>query len=151
MQKKSKWGVGLFVVYGLFALLVLLFVIFASSQKFDLVTDDYYGEQIKHQQHIEKEKRANSLTTSLKTKFYPQSKTIELSFPPEMDFEKLSGYMLFFRPSDASQDKVFPIKVERTGRQKISTSHLSNGNWRIKIFWAFNNTQYYNESDFFIK
>ena len=151
MQKKSKWGVGIFAIYGAFALLTLGFVFFASSQKFHLVTDDYYGEQIKHQQHIDKENRAKSLKTPLKTRFHAQSKTVELLFPPELDVENISGYVLFFRPSDASQDKVLPVQPDPSGKQHINVSHLSKGNWRIKIFWKHNNADYYDESVFYIK
>jgi nitrogen fixation protein FixH len=151
MKNKSNWGIGIFVVYGIFVLCTIGFALFASSQKFDLVTDDYYGEQIKHQQHIEKEKRTNALSTSLKTTFYPKSKTVQLLFPPEMNFENLSGHILFFRPSDAAQDKVVPLSLDSSGKQHINVSHLSKGNWRIKIFWAFGTIDYYNESDFHIK
>ena len=36
-SKKSRWGIGIFVLAGAFALFILGLVSFASMQKFDLV------------------------------------------------------------------------------------------------------------------
>lgn len=151
MQKKSNWGVGIFTVYGIFAVAVLGFVFFASSQKFDLVTDDYYGEQIKHQQQIDREKRAKGLETPLQLVYNNAQKSVELSFPQNVPQENISGHILFFRPSDAAQDKVITIDVSPQNKQTIDVNSLSKGNWRAKVFWKISETEYYNEFSFFVE
>jgi hypothetical protein len=151
MQKKSKWGVGIFTVYGVFAVAILGFVFFASSQNFDLVTDDYYGEQIKHQQQIDREERANSLETPLQMVYKQTQNQVELSFPSEIPTKDISGYVLFFRPSDAAQDKVITIQVTNNSKQTIDVLSLSKGNWRAKVFWKVKEVEYYDELTLYVE
>lgn len=150
-QKKSKWGIGIFAFYGLFAVVTIGFVLFASSQKFDLVTKDYYGEQIKHQQQIDKQKRSQALPSPIAFKLDSATKTLQISFPEKMNPAEIQGRLLLFRPSDAAQDKLVPLSVDSTHSMSVDVSHLTRGNWRAKLFWSYGGDEFYDESILYIK
>ena len=47
MKFKFSWGSGIAVIYGIFFLVLITFVTFTFYQKWDLVSGDYYQEEIK--------------------------------------------------------------------------------------------------------
>jgi len=65
-------------------------------------------------------------------------------------YENISGRILFFRPSDAKQDRIIPIKPAEDNQQKIDAKNLSKGFWGVKIFWTVNGVEYYDEETFIV-
>jgi hypothetical protein len=58
---------------------------------------------------------------------------------------------MFFRPSDATQDRVIKIAPDPQGLLEIDVRSLTKGLWRIKIFWSLNGLELYQEDDLIIK
>jgi len=73
------------------------------------------------------------------------NKQILLKFPSEIIPSNISGNILFFKPSDAKQDKITPIELSEFGQQIVDVKHLTKGMWRLKILWQFNGEEYYDE------
>ena len=61
MKIQWNWGKGIAVVYILFVIGTLSFVTFAFTQKVELVSNDYYAQEIDYQNRIEQTERANAL------------------------------------------------------------------------------------------
>ena len=59
--KGMGWGKGVWLIFGGFVVFILGCVAFASMQRFDLVTTDYYARQIAYQDQIEKNARTAQL------------------------------------------------------------------------------------------
>ena len=74
-----------------------------------------------------------------------QNGSLTVQFPPEIDPIKVKGNILFFRPSDAKQDKLVALNLSSDGTQLISTKNLTPGYWKIKIFWQIDKNEYYKE------
>ncbi len=144
-KKSSLWPIGIFSFYSLFVLALLAFIGFSRFHKMDLVTKDYYEEELKYQEHIDRQTRAKALSQALIFHYDKTSKNISLTFPPEIDPATISGTVFFFRPSDARQDLKIPIKVSQDNRQTIDVGNLASGYWRVKIFWNVGEVEYYNE------
>ncbi len=62
---KLTWGTGIWAFYGLFVLMILAMVGMSIVQKIDLVTDNYYEEEVQFQGKIDKINRAKQLATPL--------------------------------------------------------------------------------------
>lgn len=144
-KKSSLWPVGIFSFYSLFVLALLAFIGFSRFHKMDLVTKNYYEEELKYQEHIDRQARAGALSQALAFQYDKAWKKISLTFPPEIDPATISGTVFFFRPSDARQDLKIPIAVSQNGRQTIDVGTLAKGYWRVKIFWNVDDVEYYNE------
>jgi hypothetical protein len=62
MKIKFNWGIGITIFISAFILLNIIFIIFASGQKVDLVTEKYYEKELKYQEVIDKKINSNSLS-----------------------------------------------------------------------------------------
>ncbi len=114
----------------------------------DLVTDNYYEEELAYQDQIDRMERSKKFSQGISLNHDIQKKIVELQFPSELDPNIINGSILFFRPSDAQQDQLHPIQLNDKGMQILDVKHLAKGKWRIKIFWQMDDEEYYQEKEF---
>jgi len=145
MNKTSRWPIGIAVTYISFMLILIGIFVFSTFNKVDLVTEDYYEQEIKYQQQIDRINRANSLATPVNWYHDTRKKQIIIQFPDEVNSKNIQGNIIFFRPSDATQDKMVALRLSSENLQTISTQHLVPGLWKLKIFWQINQEDYYTE------
>lgn len=135
-----NWGKGIFIFYSLFVIAILSVVYFAFTQEVNLVSEDYYQQEIAYESQIERIKNTESLknkpTIVLKKSF------VELAFPMEL---KPKGVIHFFRPSDGSQDRRIAIALGANGTQQVDFSTQEAGKWIVKLTWAQDGKEYYQE------
>ena len=146
-MKKSNWGIGITVFYISFMIVVVAVAIFASAQKIDLVSPDYYWQELGYQKHIEKMGRTNELSQQIL--FNYENGIVKIKFPGQFSYHQISGKVHFFRPSDLKRDFMVNIQPSEQNVQLISTTKLIRGFWRVKIYWAAAGKSYFNEDSFF--
>jgi hypothetical protein len=140
-----NWAWGIAVVYSFFVLILVGFVIFSTLNQVDLVSDDYYAQEIKYQQQIDRINRARTLDHTVTWRLENNEQKIYLTFPALKKDRIISGKIILFRPSDATKDRVYPLHPNRNGVQVIDVRSLSKGFWRLKIFWNINKLEFYEE------
>ena len=99
--------------------------------------------EIEYQSQIDKIKRTNNLQEQLKIKLV--NKIIEFNFPSLFKPELISGLITYYKPSDDLLDKFQEIELNEENNMSIDTKKLSPGLWKIKVEWAVNEVEYYNE------
>jgi len=151
MKKSNHWPFGIAFIYIAFVIILIGLVIFSQYQKADLVTENYYEKEIRYQQQINRIQRTESLSSPIHWTHDQSNKQLTIQFPEEMKLKTIKGQILFFRPSDAQQDKIIALHLSPEGTQTISTEHLSQGYWKLKIFWQINDQDFYKESPLIIK
>ncbi len=147
-SKKSRWGIGIFALYGGFVVFILICVAFASLQSFDLVESDYYQKGLDYQQRIDGMNRTATSGGSPSFGYDAALNAMIISFPTAIAAESLRGTVTLFRPSNAQWDRTIPLRLASDKRQVIPVDNLARGRWRIKIDWSVGDTAYYAE-DFF--
>ena len=145
MNKNSHWPIGIAIIYISFMVILIALVIFSSFNKVDMVTEDYYEQEIKYQQQIDRINRTSLLSTPVSWQYDKNNRQVMIQFPDEINSKEVEGQILFFRPSDASQDKVIALRLSSKNIQTISTQHLVSGLWKLKIFWQVNRKDFYTE------
>ncbi len=140
---KWSWGTGIAIVYSVFALTIIGFVVHSFKQKIDLVTPDYYAKELAYQQQIDKIARARGLEKAIEWKV--QNQTIEIMLPEHFIPSRVSGNITLFKPSDNSADRIFPIAIDTSRKQTISTEGLTAGMYKLKIDWQSGDTTYFQE------
>jgi len=138
-----SWGYKITILYVGFVLLVLTMVTLSVRQKVDLESADYYEQELKFQDKIDKMQRTDALQTQLKWEVQPGG--ILLRFPAQFDGQAVSGSIYFLRPSDQGLDKTIAVPATTTGIQRVSTESLRKGLYRMKLSWHVGSTEYYNE------
>lgn len=151
MRNYKTWPVAIAFVYSVFVLTLIGMVIFSSRNTVDLVSDDYYQEEIAFQKQIDRVKRSRNLPDQLSCTYDQQNACIVIRFPVTPSAENIRGKIHLFRPSDAAQDKYTQIRTDSENRQILSTHNLSHGFWRIKIKWTTGQEEYFNETEVYIQ
>lgn len=134
------WGKGILITIIAFVILMVSMVAICVKQDdIHLVTQNYYEEEIKYQDQINKMINANSLETEIMSLNSAQ-KLIQLNLPVGA-----AGTLHLFRPSDARLDKVVPFEIKNDSERFLDLSELKAGYWRVKLTWTDNGVAYYKE------
>src|SRR6187455_91675 len=92
---KLSWGYKVTFVYIAFVAGMGFLVFKASSQKFDLVTKDYYEQELKYQQIIDQS--ANTSKLSAPVTIEKREGELKISFPDVMkNKKKLVDFYLYY-------------------------------------------------------
>ena len=145
---KFNWGHKILGIYLVFITGIAFMVVMSSRQKIDLVTPDYYAEEIKFQEKIDEKNNASKLSAPIQYKIV--NGDLVLQFPKEFDGKKLKGELMIYCPSDVNKDIRRTLDVSEN-TMKITLPELNKGAHIIKIKWSCEGIQYYFEENLFIE
>jgi len=139
---KINWGTGIVIAFISFIGFILNFVTTMSTNKqykHDLVTEEYYKEELQYQNEINKLKNAKTLNTNIV--YSKTNEGILIQFPKGFDIEKITGKISLYRPSNKQLDFETTISLSKT-YLLIPDKRLVDGRWDIKIDWQYNGKNY---------
>ncbi|MCL5244983.1 FixH family protein [Cellulophaga sp. 20_2_10] len=139
---KINWGTGVVLAFLAFISFILYFVIRMNSEnraKHDLVTEEYYKAELGYQKELNDATNAYKLTNKLVLEKTEDGLLIE--FPKDQDFNKITGNVSLYRPSNKQLDFNLPISLSKT-HLLIPDKRLLDGRWDIKITWQYNKEEY---------
>lgn len=143
-----NWGKKIIVVYVLFIAGIMLMVFKASRQNADLVTTDYYEQELKYQQRINETIAANSLSRAVK--FEAGNNIINILFPVEMNGQQVDANIWLYYPADKTKD--IHQKLSTTdGKFSIAIPVVNKGMHELKLSWVVGEKKYYSQQKLFIK
>ncbi|MCE7054840.1 FixH family protein [Algoriphagus sp. AGSA1] len=135
-----NWGKGIFLTILAFVALIMAMVIFSVRMEgIELVTENYYEEEINYQDRIDNSTSANALDRTV-ISYDSQLNVLILDLPIGT-----RGELQFFRPSDSSLDQEIKLEVNQSGMTKVSLKDLKPGYWKIQLKWEENGVDYYQE------
>ncbi len=140
---KLSWGTRIFFLYTGFVVMIVFFVFRAMSQKIDLVAPDYYAQELKYQDKLDRMNRANALAQPLSWKI--ENGSVKMVFPAEFNGKAMKGDIVFFRPSDKTKDVSVAVAPSANGEQLISSEKLSSGLYRVQVGWEADGVTYFKE------
>lgn len=115
----------------------------------ELVTEDYYSQEVKYQSLMDAEQNFNSLQPKPTLVF--EKEEIKISFPHSFDANNTKGTIHFYRPSDSKKDLEIPILLDENKLQRIPTVNLAKGKYQIILDWQTNEKRYYTKQILKIK
>ncbi|PWJ59255.1 FixH protein [Dyadobacter jejuensis] len=139
---KINWGAGIAGLYLGFVAMIVLLVVMSTRQKIDLVTDQYYSQELKFQSKLDKIKAASALANPVSWEITPND--IAIHYPTDLDESRLSGTIHFYCPSDDTKDRRFDIKPSNH-QQTIPIAMVPQGRYKIEIDWKHGKSAYWNE------
>lgn len=142
---KNTWAYGVTALFLSFVALMVSFAVIAGKNKEKLVVKNYYQAELDFQQQIDKVDNANALSEKPSIKLTEDKSAIEVFFPQPIYADGVKGNLLFYRPNAPDLDKEIEVKPDASGTQKINTSDLEKGRWKIKLNWETNGISYYTE------
>lgn len=142
---KLNWGTGIVIAFGLFMTFILFFVFkVQSNSKYDneLVTENYYQQELKVQDNIDRASNANALVD--KVRIDKVSEGIQIAFPKDFDYTAITGKVSLYRPSNQKLDAEMEISLS-SSNLLIPKSNLVGGLWDITVEWEYNGVLYRNK------
>jgi hypothetical protein len=139
----NPWPVSITAFFAVAISGAVTLVIFCSRHQADLVAADYYEQEIRYQDQIDRANRATSLQAPATVDYNSNTGLITVSLPAGHLQQSLKGWIQLYRPSAASLDQKLPLAVDAAGRQQIDAKILTDGLWHVRISWNLNGADYY--------
>lgn len=140
-----NWGKGITITIILFVSFIMYLVFTCIKQTdINLVSADYYEQEIAYQQVIDKKNNLEKLGGKpIITVISPQQLVLDMSGLTSWD--QSIGNIYMFRPSNPSLDQRFDISLDDEGKQVLMMDRMASGKWIAKISWSRLGTEYYYE------
>ncbi|MBI2729397.1 MAG: FixH family protein [Sphingobacteriales bacterium] len=144
-----NWGNKLLITFIVFGAGMSFMVYKSVNSKFELVSKEYYKDELAYQQVIDGTKNADALTSKLT--ITEDEKNIVLQLPEELKGKKITGSVWFYSAADETKDRKFELKTNADGKQFFENKLFFPINYKVKIDWKADSEHYYTEKDFSIK
>jgi len=139
---KINWGTGLAIAMGAFMIFILSFVYKTFTNKsydHQLVSKEYYKDEINYQQEIDALVNAKKLNEPIQLK--NTEKGILITFPSDVVGKKVKGTIAFQRASNVKLD--FSLLIDlKENTFLIPDKKLAKGLYNVKIDWKVGTIKY---------
>ena len=134
-MKKFTWGHGIVLALAAFIIFILSMIFFFSRgwQNAEMVSEDYYADELAYQQTIDAKQRADQLTE--KPEYYQDRNGIKITFPPSVNNNSAKVRFDLFRTDDQRLDVKKDIKLDAQNAIVIPAKILAPGNYTLKLHW----------------
>jgi len=122
----------------------------ATSNRTELVANDYYDQEIRFQQRFDQVRRTQPWEPKIAARISPEGDAVILNLPAEHAALRAEGTVRLYRPSSAEADRSEPLHLDATGSQRLALSGLSPGRWKVRLQWKVAADDYFAERDLVI-
>ncbi|WP_298551138.1 FixH family protein [uncultured Algibacter sp.] len=139
---KFNWGTGIVLAFIGFISFIMYFIVTMNvNNKYDhdLVSEDYYADELKYQNDINKLK--NSKTLEANISYQKTAEGLAIKFPEAFDYKNITGKLFLYRPSNKQLDFETAISLSNHNLL-IPDKRLVDGRWNIKIDWQYKGKSY---------
>lgn len=136
-----NWGHGIAITFTSFALFMVFLVYRSFQQQVDLVADDYYLQELKYQERIDKLQQTK--TDQQTVTFQQEAENLRVQFDDRQG--AVNGTIRFFRPSDARFDQQVAIALDSHSQQVIDVKSIVKGYYRVQVDWQEDDRTYFVE------
>ncbi|HYG21666.1 MAG TPA: FixH family protein [Verrucomicrobiae bacterium] len=133
---RNLWPYGILLAFGLFVSGTVALIVIACRNDSDLVSAEYYEEEIRFQAHIDGARRAHDLTTATPVVYEASQKQIRITLPRPQGSPLAKGTIQLYRPSAAAMDRSIELEPDANGVQVIDAALLEPGLWKVKVIWT---------------
>jgi nitrogen fixation protein FixH len=131
---KFSWGQGIFLVMTAFAVMMATFMYRAYHAQEDLVAENYYEQEIRYQQQIDKLDNVSKLGG--KPGLDVIGDELVISFPTAVHGSRITGELYLQRPSDARFDDRIPFTVENGEELRVPVGERMKGLYTANMEWS---------------
>ena len=142
-----NWGKGLTLALIAFAGMMTWFVIKSTQHPSPLVTDDYYGAELKFQGRIDEVARAKALSAPVGLVLARDMVTI--TFPAEARGKRITGSLSLLRPNDPRADRTLVVSTDSLGVCR-ATADLLPGRYNAALSWTMDGSTYLTEDKVYV-
>lgn len=141
-MKKFTWGHGIALALACFIcfILYLIFVFPIGKQTSDLVSDNYYQDELEYQKVIDAKKNAEQLPQ--KPYFAQLPYGVRIAFPKEIADARQPIHYELYSTNDKNKDKKQNVNLDSNNSFLVPKEMLSTGSYTLKVKWKKSNQDY---------
>lgn len=139
-----SWGHKIAVFYLLFVTGMIFMVLSATREKVDLVTEDYYEQELVYQKRILATENASTLSSPVRIEKILG--TLKIQLPEEMKGKRVDAEILLYCPADKKKD-IFRKSGTQNGMLEIQTPEKISGSYIVKLKWTSSGKEYFIEQN----
>ncbi|MFY7840914.1 MAG: FixH family protein [Lacibacter sp.] len=144
-----NWGHKVTLGFSAFVVFMFFMVYKSMHTDFQLVSKEYYKDELAYQQVIDGTNRANQLSTAVS--IAQNNETVTIQLPEELKGKKISGNIWLYCPTDDKKDQRLTLTADADARLQIERKTIAAGNYVVKINWTADGTAFYNEQALTVK
>jgi|ERR1051325_5058184 nitrogen fixation protein FixH len=142
-SSKNPWPLAIIGGFILFIAGTIGLIVLACSQKMDLVSSDYYEQEIRFQHHIDRERRTAHLAAGAVVAYDAVKHRITIALPAAQARHAILGHIQLYRPSAAGLDRQIQLELNGNGVQSVSTEDLRPGLWKVRVAWTVEGQEFF--------
>lgn len=139
-----NWGTRILLLYVGFITLIGVLVWKSTHTKVNLVTEDYYAQELIFQKKLDAERATNLLVQ--KPVINATQDELTVLFPGPFSEKQIDANLHLYYAPDAALDLQFEHLHARNGRLNISRKDIPALKYIAKLSWTCEGTAYYQES-----
>jgi hypothetical protein len=140
---RNLWPLGIIVTFVLFFAGTVGLVVMAFSQKVDLVSADYYEQELKFQGRIDRAERTRRAPSQASVAYDAGGKCITVSLPADQAGHDVSGRIELYRPSASGLDRAVKLEPDTKGIQRVDAAGMVPGLWKVRVSWTVEKQDYF--------
>ncbi|WP_238785662.1 FixH family protein [Blattabacterium cuenoti] len=143
---RSKWEISVIFSLIIFIIFIIYISFFFPNLKRELISENYYEEEIKYQDIINEKKNASKISKKIDIK--TTNNGIEILFPSY--YYNTHGIITLLRYSSKNLDFTRNFEIVKNKSNKkifINKNFLKKGQYKIIIRWKHNKKKYFFEKE----
>jgi nitrogen fixation protein FixH len=141
----NPWPIAISSFFAIAITGIVTFIVFATRNKMELVRPDYYDEEIRFQQQLDRLNRTRTLGAPIAVAYDSRQQSITIALPANQTRRPTSGRIHFYRPSDAALDQDLELAVNAEGMQRVDARKFRSGLWKVRVSWTVDGQDYFSD------
>lgn len=142
-RRWNPWPISIIAFFSVAVIGCVTFVAFCSRHPADLVTADYYEQEVKYQGHIDRVEHTQQRVQEASINYDAARQVITIALPPNPAQTNLTGTIELYRPSAMNLDRQVKLEPDAQGRQTVDAGSLQSGLWKVRVSWNAGQQDYF--------
>jgi len=142
-KTRNLWPYGIITTFVLFFIGMASVVIIAATHRDNLVSADYYEQELKYQDQINATAQAEKAGATIQVN--AATSTMLISVPAEQAQQNLTGKISLYRANAPELDREFVFAPGKDGTQTLDAAGFASGLWHVRVSWNAGGKNYFLE------
>jgi nitrogen fixation protein FixH len=142
-QPRSLWPYGIIAAFAIFISGTIGLIVLACGHRTELVSADYYEQEIKFQNRLDQLRRTAELNVAGAIAYDAAKQQVKISLPRDQSRQPITGQVQLYRPSAAGLDRQVALTPDREGVQIVDATDLRPGLWKVRVSWMAGDKNYF--------
>lgn len=138
----NPWPWAIIAAFVIFAGGTIALVVISTVNRSELVSDDYYEQELRYQQRLDRQARTRTEAPGASLRYDAGQDCLLLSLPGEQAARRPAGVIHLYRAASARDDHAVKLILDAEGRQRIPTAALARGPWKVRVVWIVEDREY---------